>query len=1387
MSTGSANTVGRRATAVAACIALAATMTVAGSTAATSEQSADFDDVATEADDLLTLSLVTAGIARLSGSGGLSATVDVADAASPPGFTPQPLVIESLGGNDTLVIDFSNGNPVPPDGLVFLGGDQRPDGQGDVLELVGGSSDTVTHSFINDHDGDIELDIDGRPTRIDYRGLEPVVDNISASNRVFTFTGGDETIQLTNALPSGSSFIDSSLGESVTFVNPTSSLTVTTQNGSDTVNVQGIDPAFVADVTIDGNPDTLISFASNPLDISFGKLTASGGRVDFLTNIRAGGGIEIATAGSIALTANVDLDANGPISMTADTAANGLGEFTMSPTSSMNGFAAAIDISAGGAVTIAEIATTPANLTPLTAVSTTSDVVLAGAIGVASVDVEAEGDVVLSGELSTGGAVSFDAGDDIDIAPSVRPIITGVGPVSFVAGGDVDVRVQGFTSIPPLNVDAASFLAGDGGLIVAGRASVTTTGAVTTGGNGLDAGELSVDAGSLLVSGGGLETSGAADIEVDTTAVIEQSGARFTAGVNLQAGSLTISDGGLQASGPELASITTQGDALVRGTGIAGAGSIELDVGGSLDSDDGGITNSLGSGDIDIDVSGDASVGGAGVASAGSVDFDVAGDLDARDGGFIATAGSGDITVTAGGAATIVQGGADGTGSIDVTATSDLVVEGISSTSSSVDAVRLVSLNGAILNGDDVVFPSGSTTVEVLTGGVVFDAPVGIGVPGGSGRAAIRTNVADVAATSAGDIRLIEFDGLSSLDVDAGAATVGLTADGPITDTDAAVDLSGFMAEIDTTGSLGASGAPIQTDLGSLVATSVGASFLDEADIVSVPSFDNGGSAVSLVGGSFAVNGTIVSPTRLAGGTLAGSGTIDGDVTSWASGGGIAPGTSPGIVTVDGDITLDTMTSFDVEIDGTTVGTGYDRLSVTGDGRTVTLGAAALVVAVGAALAVGDTFTIIELAASSSVLSGTFAGLDEGSAFTSDGQRFVISYVGGDGNDVVLTAVDPVPAIVPLDPARFVDTRSVGETIDDAFAAEGKRLAGTQYRVQIAGRGDVPADAIGVVVNVTAIQADGVGFVTAHPCAEPHPLTSSLNFAAGVNLGNEVIVGLDDEGFVCLFTSATTHLAGDVVGFVPAESPTTTTVPARVLDTRDSATIDGLFQGAGRTEAGATTRVRLAGRHTVPGDARTVIVNVTAVRPAQRGFVTASACLDPIPTASSLNYEAGVTRGNELVVTLDGSGDLCLFTSSSIDLTIDVMGYIDDTPTLTASTPARLLDTRAGEGTIDDVGDLDERRAAGSTLTLPVAGRGDVPADALGVVVNVTSIQADGVGFVTVDPCGDTVPVASSLNYVAGANGGNEVVARLSARGELCLFTSNSTHLVADVVAYLPA
>ncbi len=117
-------------------------------------------------------------------------------------------------------------------------------------------------------------------------------------------------------------------------------------------------------------------------------------------------------------------------------------------------------------------------------------------------------------------------------------------------------------------------------------------------------------------------------------------------------------------------------------------------------------------------------------------------------------------------------------------------------------------------------------------------------------------------------------------------------------------------------------------------------------------------------------------------------------------------------------------------------------------------------------------------------------------------------------------------------------------------------------------------------------------------------------------------------------------------------------VPARLLESRSGlSTVDGLFNGVGLRGAGSVTALRVVGRGGVAGDAVAVVLNVTVTEAQGAGFVTVFPCGGGVPTASSLDFVAGSTVANAVVVAVGAGGQVCLFTQTATHLLVDVNGY----------------------------------------------------------------------------------------------------------------------------------
>lgn len=385
------------------------------------------------------------------------------------------------------------------------------------------------------------------------------------------------------------------------------------------------------------------------------------------------------------------------------------------------------------------------------------------------------------------------------------------------------------------------------------------------------------------------------------------------------------------------------------------------------------------------------------------------------------------------------------------------------------------------------------------------------------------------------------------------------------------------------------------------------------------------------------------------------------------------------------------------------------------------------------------------------------------------------------------------PGYTALDPARLLDTRSgpIADTIDDVHLGEGKSAGGHTVELQVAGRGGVPDDAMGVVLNVTATENDGAGHVTVYPCGEERPVTSNLNYSVAQDLRpNAAISRLSDDGKVCLYTfGAATHLVVDVNGYFPFGARFASFNPGRLLDTRaDHDTIDGVEQD-GATAGGGQIVLQVAGRHNVPDSALAAVLNVTALAAGGPGYVTLYPCDEDRPNSSNVNFGADEGAVANLVVAkLSGEGTVCLFTGvSGADLIVDVSGYLPNGAEYTPLNPGRLLDTRPGRATVDDADAGDGKPAVGEVIELQVGGRHGVDADASAAVLNVTATEVDGAGYFKVYPCGDE-PNASSVNFAAPMQTrANAVIAKLSPTGTVCIVAKPvSGHVVVDVAGFVP-
>ncbi|NND74119.1 MAG: hypothetical protein HKN44_03845, partial [Ilumatobacter sp.] len=365
-------------------------------------------------------------------------------------------------------------------------------------------------------------------------------------------------------------------------------------------------------------------------------------------------------------------------------------------------------------------------------------------------------------------------------------------------------------------------------------------------------------------------------------------------------------------------------------------------------------------------------------------------------------------------------------------------------------------------------------------------------------------------------------------------------------------------------------------------------------------------------------------------------------------------------------------------------------------------------------------------------------------------------------------------------PQRFADSRSE-DTFDGIFRDTGLRAGGSVWEIDVAGRGQVPTEAAAAIVNVTVVGAVAPGHATVYPCSAKVPTASSINYLPGSVEPNELIAKLSGDGALCITTLTTAHVIVDVVGWASGTSPYVPVDPTRYADSRDEPTFDSQQRHTGIRARGTTWEIPIAGRGIVPASATAAAVNLTVTAGTDHGFATVHPC-GALPLASSLNYGPGITRPNELLAKLSPTGTICVYTSADVHVIVDVVGYLGTTLSYTPIVPARYADSR-DEPTFDDLQRHTGIRGGGTTWEIPIAGRGVVPAGAGSATVNLTVTESTAPGHATVYPCG-IVPLASSINYAPGVTRPNELVAKLSPTGTICVFTLADVHVIVDVVGH---
>ncbi|WP_035799736.1 DUF1565 domain-containing protein [Kitasatospora mediocidica] len=240
----------------------------------------------------------------------------------------------------------------------------------------------------------------------------------------------------------------------------------------------------------------------------------------------------------------------------------------------------------------------------------------------------------------------------------------------------------------------------------------------------------------------------------------------------------------------------------------------------------------------------------------------------------------------------------------------------------------------------------------------------------------------------------------------------------------------------------------------------------------------------------------------------------------------------------------------------------------------------------------------------------------------------------------------------PSGPTRMLDTR------DGTGGAKGPAQPGGSVDLQIAGAAGIPATGVtAVTLNVTVTDQTSAGFLTVYPHGNTRPTASNLNWATGRTVANLVTVPVID-GKVSFATgggTGTADVIADLAGYYSASGYTTyfPEGPWRAMDTReDFGGGEGPARPAGAIPPGGTLDIDFSG-----AVATAVTLNVTVTDPKAEGFLTVYPHGQALPTASNMNWVAGQTVANQVVVPVkDGKVSFHNSSSGSIQLVVDDFG-----------------------------------------------------------------------------------------------------------------------------------
>jgi autotransporter-associated beta strand protein len=1094
----------------------------------------------------------------------------------------------------------------------------------------------------------------------------------------------------------------------------------------DTVNNNGLtlSGAVTGSGTLSKTGTDVVYFANassftGALDVQAGSIVATGSSTFGSGQITLATGTNLGVAGSTrSIANNIVLAGNAAL-------------YTGQPT----------DTSNGETITFSGVVSGAGNLTIIGATSPAGNLVVLSGINTYT------GTTTLStGRLSVASDANLGSGA-LSLAADTTLVISAATTIdnAVTLAGNATVKTDADATL-------SGALSGTGNLTKTGTSTLTLSGTQTgTGATHVRGGALSVGAdgnllsGTVTLNGGSLTLTGGNignAIDLFDNATITASADATLSGVITGAGVLTKAGAGtLTLSGTQTATgglnvsagtVSVAADAnLLGGVITLAGGNLSITGATTIDnaialSSDATITNSAA-----VTLSGVLSGTGT-LTKAGAGTLTLSGTQTAT-GGLNVSAGTVSVAADAnllGGVITLAGGDLSITGATTIDNAIAL------SSDATITNSAAVTLSG-VLSGTGTLSKAGSSTLTLTgtqtgTGGLVIAA--------GTLAVAGDANLLGGTITLSGGTLLIT--GAATIDNALAISTGALNTSGAVT-------LSGVLS---------GSGDLSKTGSGTLTLTGTSSAYTN---------------TLTLSDGALVMNGVLGGSVVLTSGTsLSGSGSIGGSVVA-EDGSTVTAGNSPGRLSIGGDLQIDG--TLLLELDGTTAGTLYDQLAVTG---TVTLngGTLSLTTSNSFVPVAGDSFTIIDNDGTDGVV-GTFGSLAEGASVIINGVVGSISYTGGSGNDVVLRA----NSLPTLDVSQSPSLAGVDE---DAPAPSNGSTDGSVLVTGLTGGiSDIdPSNSLGIAI--TGVSSQGTLYYSVDG-GTSWTAVSSVSESAALLLpadANTRLYFKPNAGVNGPITDAVTFKGWDgTVGTAGSTADTTSgsafstasdTASITIAPVNDAPEVGGLGSVT-HTEAGGAVLIAATGTLS-DVDSNTLSRLTITLAATPDGAAESLGVLGSLPTGITAgNYDAStrsltlsgvasladyqtalrqITYANSdqdpdtsarsiSIVAHDGAAD-----STAGTLSVTVVA-VNDAPVLSGgggSVQATVRDQAYSIGGGLSFSDADNSSFDGGVLTVSITAGGAAAQDVLGVA---------NIGLITVS--GNTVSFdGTAIGTLAGGSGG---------------------------------